>query len=66
VLRAAEIAGVSAVVFVRGKQPYERAIELARVLDLPVMLTWHSLYDTCGRRVGGRGIDTRCCDCLRI
>ena len=49
VVRAAQVADLSAIVFVRGKQPDEEAVELARDLGLPVMLTSHSLYDSCGR-----------------
>lgn len=49
VVRAAQVADLSAIVFVRGKRPDEVTVELARDLGLPVMLTSHSLYDSCGR-----------------
>lgn len=49
VVRAAQVADLSAIVFVRGKRPDGEAVELARDLGLPVMLTSHSLYDSCGR-----------------
>ena len=49
VVRAAQVADLSAIVLVRGKRPDETAVELARDLSLPVMLTSHSLYDSCGR-----------------
>ena len=49
VVRAAQVADLSAIVFVRGKRPDETAFELARDLGLPLMLTSHSLYDSCGR-----------------
>lgn len=49
VIRTAQLMGVVAVVFVRGKQPDEETVELARRLKVPVLLSPHSLYDCCGR-----------------
>ncbi len=48
-IRAAELAEVSAVVLVRGKRPEEETVEMARVLGMPLMVSPHSLYDCCGR-----------------
>ena len=49
VVRAAQVADVSAIVFVRGKRPEREAIELAGEIGLPLLLTAHSMYDSCGR-----------------
>lgn len=59
VIRTAKIADVAAVVFVRGKRPEKRTVELARSYNLPVMLTRHSLFVSCGRLYmnGLRGLD---------
>jgi predicted transcriptional regulator len=59
VLRTARIAGVGAVVFVRGKKPDPPVIELARSCNLPVLLTDYSLFVASGRLYinGLRGLD---------
>jgi hypothetical protein len=49
VVRTAQLMDISAVVFVRGKRPDEEAVELARAIDLPLLVSPHSLYDCCGR-----------------
>lgn len=59
VIRTAKVARVGAVVFVRGKQPPEKVIELASSYDLPLLLTRYSLFVASGRLyMGGlRGLD---------
>jgi predicted transcriptional regulator len=59
VIRTAKVAGVAAVVFVRGKKPQESALELARSYDLPTMVTRHSLFIASGKLYmnGLRGLD---------
>jgi predicted transcriptional regulator len=59
VLRTAKVAGVAAVVFVRGKRPDEPVIELARSNDMPLLLTKYSLFVASGRLYvnGLRGLD---------
>ena len=59
VIRTAKVARVGAVVFVRGKQPPEKVIELAEAYDLPLLLTRYSLFVASGRLyMGGlRGLD---------
>ena len=59
VIRTAKIAGVSAIVFVRGKKPDNSLIELAREFQLPLLLTRYSLFVSCGRLYmnGLRGLD---------
>ena len=49
VVRAAQLADIAAIVFVRGKRPDPDAVELATEIGLPLMLTTHSMYDSCGR-----------------
>ena len=59
VIRTAKIAGVSAIVFVRGKKPPQRLIDQAKAFNLPVLLTEDSLFVACGRLYlnGVRGLD---------
>lgn len=59
VLRTARIAGVGAIVFVRGKHPGQKVLDLARTYDMPVLLTEFSLFVASGRLYmnGLRGLD---------
>ena len=59
VLRTAKIAGVAVIVFVRGKEPADNLLQLARSYELPVMSTKYSLFVACGRLYmnGLRGMD---------
>jgi len=59
VIRTAKIAGVGAVVFVRGKRPGDQILDLARPMEMPVLLTAYSLFVACGRLYmnGLRGLD---------
>ena len=59
VLRTAKVAGVAVVVFVRGKRPDEPVLELARSINMPVLLTRFSLFVASGRLYmnGLRGLD---------
>jgi predicted transcriptional regulator len=59
VIRTAKIAGVGAVVFVRGKKPDDSLIALAREFHLPLLVTRHTLFVSCGRLYmnGLRGLD---------
>ncbi len=49
VVRAAQLTESAAIVFVRGKRPDENLLEMAAHLRVPVLLSPHSLYDSCGR-----------------
>ena len=59
VIRTAKIAGVGAVVFVRGKKPDKNIIKLANSHNLPVLITSYSLFIASGRLYmnGLRGLD---------
>jgi predicted transcriptional regulator len=59
VLRTARVAGVAAVVFVRGKKPDRPVVEMAQSFQLPCMLTKYSLFVASGRLYvnGLRGLD---------
>jgi len=58
-MRTARIAGIKALVFVRGKKPSDTILDLARSYNLPVLLTDYSLFVSCGRLYmnGLRGLD---------
>jgi len=49
VVRTADMAGVQAVVFVRGKVPPPETIALAEHRDLPLLASRYTMYETCGR-----------------
>ena len=59
VIRTAKLAGLNAVVFVRGKRPTKETIELAELHDLPLFVTQYSLFVASGRLYinGLRGLD---------
>ncbi|MDP3286465.1 MAG: DRTGG domain-containing protein, partial [Desulfobacterales bacterium] len=59
VIRTAQIAGVVAIVFVRGKKPDEQIVSLAKSYNLPLLLTRYSLFVASGRLYmnGLRGLD---------
>jgi hypothetical protein len=49
VVRTAEIAGVEAVCFLRGKRPPRDTIALAHGKSLPLLVTSLPMFDSCGR-----------------
>lgn len=49
VIRTAEMVGISAIVFVRGKVPPPETVALANDMDIILLATRHTLYETCGR-----------------
>ncbi len=59
VIRTAQIAGVVAVVFVRGKKPGKDVLEMAKSYNMPVLLTRFSMFVASGRLYmnGLRGLD---------
>jgi predicted transcriptional regulator len=48
-IRTAIIAGVGAIVFVRGKTPPQEVIDLAKENDIPLLSTRYSMFVSCGR-----------------
>jgi predicted transcriptional regulator len=59
VVRTSKIAGVAAIVFVRGKKPEDRVVELAKSYAIPLLLTRYSLFVASGKLYmeGLRGLD---------
>ncbi|HUU38860.1 MAG TPA: DRTGG domain-containing protein [Candidatus Desulfaltia sp.] len=47
-IRTADIAGVSAVIYCRGKRPDKKVVEFARQKRIPVMVTKMVMFDICG------------------
>lgn len=48
VVRTCEIAGIAAIVFVRGKNPSAETIELAKQCDIPIVATKLKMFEACG------------------
>lgn len=49
VIRTAEMLGLSAIIFVRGKEPNDQTIQLAKEKGIPLLYTNYSLYETSGQ-----------------
>ena len=49
VVRTAEMAGIVAIVFVRGKLPPPETVALAEEKGIPLLASVHTMYETCGR-----------------
>jgi len=49
VIHTSIIAGMAAIVFVRGKKPSEDITKLARENELPLLSTQFNMYSSCGR-----------------
>jgi predicted transcriptional regulator len=47
-VRTAIVADVHAIIYVRGKRPTEKLLELAREEDIPVLRTERGMFDCCG------------------
>lgn len=47
-VRTANIAHVCAIVYVRGKRPDGKAIDLARKNNIPILATGLGMFDVCG------------------
>ena len=47
-IRTADIAGVSAVLYCRGKVPDKRVLEFAREKRIPVLTTTKGMFEICG------------------
>jgi predicted transcriptional regulator len=61
VIRTSVIAGIAALVIVRGKKPDPVVVAQARDHDLPVLSTPFTMYTACGRlfREGLRGVERK-------
>jgi predicted transcriptional regulator len=61
VIRTALIAGVTALVIVRGKRPDKDMVEQAKEHGLPLLSTPFTMFTACGRlfRQGLRGVDAK-------
>ncbi len=49
IVRTAEMADVSAILMVRGKKPMPETIQLAEEINIPIMGTSMTMFETCGR-----------------
>ncbi|RLC67341.1 MAG: hypothetical protein DRI48_02555 [Chloroflexi bacterium] len=49
VVRTAEMAGIKAIVFVRGKIPAPETIALAEEKNIPLLASKYTMFETCGR-----------------
>ncbi len=49
VVRTADMAGIKAIIFVRGKLPPAETIALAEEKGIPLLASRFTLYETCGR-----------------
>ncbi len=49
VVRTAEMLDLKGIVFVRNKRPDEKTVEMAKSLNLVLILTPYPLYESCGR-----------------
>ncbi len=48
VIRTAELLDIVCIIFVRGKKPDEKTLQLARDADLIIMETGHRMFSACG------------------
>lgn len=48
VIRTCEIAGISAILFVRNKIPTPETIMMAREQNIPLLMTRTTMFETCG------------------
>jgi predicted transcriptional regulator len=49
VVRTAEMAGIKAIVFVRGKIPPPETVALAEEKGVPLLASKYTMFETCGR-----------------
>lgn len=48
-VRTAEMLDLPALVFVRGKNPHQDAVERAKMIGMPALTTQMTMYEACGR-----------------
>ena len=49
VVRTTELAGMTAIVFVRGKLPPPETVALAKEKGIPLLASKYTMFETCGR-----------------
>lgn len=49
VIRTAQMADVSAIAFVRGKQPSKEMVEMANLEEIPLISSPYGMFELCGR-----------------
>jgi predicted transcriptional regulator len=49
IVRTAEMAGIKAIVFVRGKIPPQETVTLAEEKGIPLLASKYTMFETCGR-----------------
>ncbi len=49
VIRTADMAGIRAIVFVRGKLPPSETVALAEEKGIPLLASKYTMFETCGR-----------------
>jgi len=49
VIRTAEMIGIKAIVFVRGKIPPPKTVALSEEAGIPVLASKYTMFETCGR-----------------
>jgi len=49
VVRTVELAGITAIVFVRGKLPPPETVTLAEEKGIPLLASKYTMFETCGR-----------------
>ena len=47
-VRTADIAGLTAILYIRGRRPDEQTIELASELHIPILTTKLNMFEACG------------------
>lgn len=52
VIRTADMAGIRAIIFVRGKLPPADTVVLAEEKGIPLLASKYTLYETCGKLYG--------------
>lgn len=48
VIRTAEMMDIICIVFVRGKTPDEAMISMAEEMEIPILITQHRMFESCG------------------
>ncbi|MBN1317314.1 MAG: hypothetical protein JXA42_17660 [Anaerolineales bacterium] len=48
-IRTAQLADIAAIIFVRGKIPFDNVVEFAEKEQIPLISTCYGMFETCGR-----------------